>query len=129
MKLGLQYWTFSTPADPAEIAPTLAETARIAEQAGIFSITVMDHYFQMELAGSTTADEPMLEGYTTLGYLAGKTERVILGLLVTGSCTATRGSSPRSLLPSTYCPADGPGWASARPGRAGIMTASRRRCW
>ncbi|MEU8053658.1 hypothetical protein [Micromonospora haikouensis] len=30
MKLGLHYWTFSTPADPAAIAPTLAETDRVA---------------------------------------------------------------------------------------------------
>jgi len=42
----------------------------------------MDHYFQMEQAAS--ADEPMLEGYTTLGYVAAKTERMTLGLLVTG---------------------------------------------
>jgi F420-dependent oxidoreductase-like protein len=82
MRLGLHYWNFSTPADPAAIAPTLAETARIAEQAGVSTFTVMDHYFQMEGAGS--ADEPMLEGYTTLGYLAAVTERMTLGLLVTG---------------------------------------------
>lgn len=82
MKLGLHYWNFSTPADPAAIAPTLSETARIAEQAGVSSFTVMDHYFQME--GMARADEPMLEGYTTLGYLAGRTERMTLGLLVTG---------------------------------------------
>jgi F420-dependent oxidoreductase-like protein len=82
MRLGLHYWNFSTPADPAAMAPTLAETARVAEQAGVSSFTVMDHYFQLEGAGS--ADDPMLEGYTTLGYLAGKTERMTLGLLVTG---------------------------------------------
>ncbi|MGC9671497.1 LLM class F420-dependent oxidoreductase [Planosporangium sp. 12N6] len=82
MKLGLHYWNYSTPADPAAIAPTLAETARIAEQAGLSSFTVMDHYFQMESMASV--DEPMLEGYTTLGYLAAKTERMTLGLLVTG---------------------------------------------
>jgi F420-dependent oxidoreductase-like protein len=29
-------------------------------------------------------DEPMLEGYTTLGYVAAKTEKMTLGLLVTG---------------------------------------------
>jgi F420-dependent oxidoreductase-like protein len=82
MRLGLHYWNFSTPDDPAAIAPTLAETARIAEQAGFSSFTVMDHYFQMESMAS--AAEPMLEGYTTLGYLAAKTERMTLGLLVTG---------------------------------------------
>ena len=82
MKLGLHYWNFATPADPARIAPTLGDTAQLAERAGFDSFTVMDHYFQME--ASAPADEPMLEGYTTLGYLAAKTERLELGLLVTG---------------------------------------------
>src|SRR5688572_17302028 len=82
MKLGLHYWNYTTPADPAAIAPTLAETARICEQAGLSVFTVMDHYFQME--GMADVDEPMLEGYTTLGYVAAKTERMTLGLLVTG---------------------------------------------
>ncbi len=82
MKLGLHYWNYSTPSEPARIAPTLAETARIAEEAGLSSFTVMDHYFQME--GMASVDEPMLEGYTTLGYLAGRTDRMTLGLLVTG---------------------------------------------
>ncbi|MGH3549107.1 MAG: LLM class F420-dependent oxidoreductase [Pseudonocardiaceae bacterium] len=82
MKLGLHYWNYSTPSESAKIAPTLAATARIAEQAGLSSFTVMDHYFQMEAMASV--DEPMLEGYTTLGYLAGRTDRMTLGLLVTG---------------------------------------------
>ncbi|AYF74307.1 LLM class F420-dependent oxidoreductase [Nocardia yunnanensis] len=82
MELGLHYWNYSTPAEPERIAPTLAHTARIAEQAGFTQFTVMDHYFQMEQAGRY--DEPMLEGYTTLGYVAALTERLRLGLLVTG---------------------------------------------
>jgi F420-dependent oxidoreductase-like protein len=82
MKLGLHYWNYSTPADAASITPTLTETAIIAEQAGVASFTVMDHFFQMD--AMVPADEPMLEGYTTLGYLAGKTERMTLGLMVTG---------------------------------------------
>ena len=48
MKLGLHYWNYSTPADPTLIAPTLVETARIAEEAGVASFTVMDHFFQMD---------------------------------------------------------------------------------
>jgi F420-dependent oxidoreductase-like protein len=82
LKLGLHYWTYSTPSDPTKIAATLGETARVAEQAGVATFTVMDHYFQMEHAGS--ADEPMLEAYTTLGYVAAQTEQMALGVLVSG---------------------------------------------
>lgn len=82
MDLSLHYWNFSTPADPRQIAPTLGRTARLAEEAGFAEFTVMDHYFQMEHRG--THDEPMLEGYTTLGYVAALTERMRLGVLVTG---------------------------------------------
>ncbi|NUR52789.1 MAG: LLM class flavin-dependent oxidoreductase, partial [Hamadaea sp.] len=73
MRLGLHYWNYSTPAEPAAIAPTLAQTARLAEETGFSSFTVMDHYLQMQTPTST-AEEPMLEGYTTLGYLAAITE-------------------------------------------------------
>ena len=82
MKLGLHYWNYSTPSDPTQIAPTLAETARAAEQAGFSTLTVMDHYFQMDRVAS--AAEPMLEAYTALGYVAARTERMTLGVLVTG---------------------------------------------
>jgi F420-dependent oxidoreductase-like protein len=84
VKVGLHYWNYSTPADPARIAATLGETARVAEQAGFSRFSVMDHYLQMEMAGVTSADEPMLEAYTTLGYVAARTERMGLGVLVTG---------------------------------------------
>jgi F420-dependent oxidoreductase-like protein len=63
-------------------AATLAATARLADEGGAALFTVMDHYFQMEHYGGPP--EPMLEGYTTLGLLAGLTENVDLGLLVTG---------------------------------------------
>ncbi|QDY08291.1 LLM class F420-dependent oxidoreductase [Micromonospora sp. HM134] len=82
MRLGLHYWNYSTPNDPAAIAPTLIETATVAEQAGVESFTVMDHYFQME--AMAPAEEPMLEAYTTLGFVAARTSRMTLGVLVTG---------------------------------------------
>jgi F420-dependent oxidoreductase-like protein len=82
MRFDLHYWNFSRPGDPRVIAPTLARTAQVAEQSGIAAFSVMDHYFQME--HSAAADEPMLEAYTTLGYVAGVTQRMTLGVLVTG---------------------------------------------
>ncbi|WP_432834206.1 LLM class F420-dependent oxidoreductase [Dactylosporangium sp. CA-092794] len=82
MKLGLHYWNYAKPAEPIEIGPTLRETALIAEQSGVAAFSVMDHYFQME--ASAPAEEPMLEAYTTLGYVAALTSRMSLGVLVTG---------------------------------------------
>jgi F420-dependent oxidoreductase-like protein len=83
MRLGIHYASFSHPGGPEAIAPRLAQTARVADQGGAAMFTVMEHWFQMENLGEPA--EPMLEGYTTLGYLAGVTERLRLSLLVTGT--------------------------------------------
>jgi len=82
MKLGLQISSFTWPGGAAEIGPTLARIARAADDAGFDSIWVMDHFFQIRSVGPTT--DPMLEGYTTLGYLAAHTTRARLGLMVGG---------------------------------------------
>src|SRR5438874_2656491 len=82
MKLGLQIPSFTWPAGPAQIRPTLAEIARTADRVGYDSIWVMDHFFQIRNVG--TAEEPMLEAYTTLGFLAAHTRSAGLGTLVTG---------------------------------------------
>jgi F420-dependent oxidoreductase-like protein len=82
MQLGIHFVNFSLRGGPTSIASTLTETARIAEEGGATVFTVMDHWFQMEQMAS--ASDPMLEGYTTLGFLAGQTRRLRLGLLVTG---------------------------------------------
>ncbi len=82
MDLGVHYASFSHPGGPAATGPRLAATARAAEALGCTDFTVMDHWFQMEWMLS--ASDPMLEGYTTLGFVAGQTERITLGLLVTG---------------------------------------------
>jgi F420-dependent oxidoreductase-like protein len=65
-----------------QIAPGLVRTAQAVEAAGAQGLTLMDHWFQ--IAGAGEPGDPMLEGYTTLGFLAGCTERISLGLLVTG---------------------------------------------
>jgi len=82
MRIGLQISSFTWPGGPAAIGPTLARVARDADEAGIDSIWVMDHFFQIPGGGPVT--DPMLEGWTTLGYLAAQTRRARLGLLVGG---------------------------------------------
>ena len=82
MELGIHFANFTLPGGPSAIGPTLSDTARAAEDAGCTTFTLMDHYFQMEEFADRR--EPMLEGYTTLGYLAALTENVRLSLLVTG---------------------------------------------
>ncbi|WP_435769882.1 LLM class F420-dependent oxidoreductase [Nocardioides sp. SYSU DS0651] len=82
MDLGIHYASFSQPGWETALADRLTATAQVADEGGVALFTVMDHYFQMESLGGPP--EPMLEGYTTLGYLAAATSRVELSLLVTG---------------------------------------------
>jgi F420-dependent oxidoreductase-like protein len=83
MRLGVHLVNFTLPGGPAAIGPTLAAVGAAAEQAGVTNLSAMDHYLQISgMAGGAGA--PMLEGYTTLAYLAGHTRSVELQLLVTG---------------------------------------------
>jgi F420-dependent oxidoreductase-like protein len=67
---------------PEQIAPTFASLAQTAEAIGVRTLSVMDHWFQMDMMWP--AEEPMLEGYTTLSFAAAKTERLRFRLLVGG---------------------------------------------
>ncbi len=82
MKFGLQIPWFSWDGAPANHRTVLRNIAQAAEEAGFSSVWVMDHFFQLPMIGEPSLD--MHEGYTTLGYLAGVTEKVTLGTLVTG---------------------------------------------
>ena len=85
MRLGLQLPSFSFPGGGGGIRSTLTEVAQAAEAAGFASLWVMDHWIQLpEDTGWGGPDEPMLEAYTTLGFLAQATERIALGPLVAG---------------------------------------------
>jgi F420-dependent oxidoreductase-like protein len=82
MKIGLQIDSFSWPGGPEAIGPTLARIVREADDAGFDSIWVMDHFFQIRSVGRP--EEPMLEGMTTLGFMAAHSSRARLGLMVGG---------------------------------------------
>lgn len=82
MKLAIHFSNFTLPGNPESLPRILADTARAADEGGVSTMTLMDHYFQIPPIGQ--AEEPMLEGYTTLGFLAGQTSNLRLGLLVSG---------------------------------------------
>ena len=82
MRVGVHVVNFTLPDGPAAIASTLIELCRAAEDAGVSNLSAMDHYLQLDMAGGP--EQPMLEGYTTLGFLAAHTRSVELQLLVTG---------------------------------------------
>src|SRR5438067_1456070 len=82
MKIGLQINRFTWPGEPQTISKILTQIASTADNGGFASLWVMDHFFQIGHIGNS--EEPMLEAYTTLGFLAGITKKVRLGTMVTG---------------------------------------------
>ncbi len=84
MHIGLQIPSFKYPGGTAAIRPKLKEIVTTAEEAGFYSLWVMDHYYQIKGMFGEAYTDPMLESYTTLGYFAGLTEKAYLGVLVTG---------------------------------------------
>jgi F420-dependent oxidoreductase-like protein len=82
MDVGIHLNDFTPFGGPSGIGRGVRDVARAAEEAGCAHLSVMDHYFQMDQWFD--AGDPMLEGYTTLGFMAAHTERIKLHLLVTG---------------------------------------------
>jgi F420-dependent oxidoreductase-like protein len=83
MDLGIHYANFTHPDWENRLAERLTATAMVADEGGVALFSVMDHYFQMIPLGGPAL--PMLEGYTTLGYLASATKRMDLSMMVTGT--------------------------------------------
>ncbi|QGN57257.1 LLM class F420-dependent oxidoreductase [Nostocoides sp. HKS02] len=81
MKLGLHIADFTWQGGPTVLRTDLGDIAARAEQAGYDRVSVMDHVWQIGHLGPP--EHEMLEAYTTLGYLAAKTERVKLLTVVT----------------------------------------------
>ena len=82
LAFGLQIPSFTWTGGPEELRSRLAAIGRAADAAGFESVWVMDHFLQIPQVGREWQE--MLDSYTALGFLAGVTERVRLGTLVTG---------------------------------------------
>jgi F420-dependent oxidoreductase-like protein len=82
MRIDISLANFSLRGGPSQLGPILGRAAVLGEQAGLDTIWVMDHFFQIPPNGA--AEQEMLEGYILLAYLAAHTRRVRLGTLVTG---------------------------------------------
>jgi len=82
MDLDLHVMRFDWAGSDAGIGPGVTDLARRAEAIGVRTLSFMDHFFQMDWMAP--ASDPMLEGYTALGFVAGRTEQLRLRLLVTG---------------------------------------------
>jgi F420-dependent oxidoreductase-like protein len=89
MKIGLQISSFTWPGGDAALGETLAGIVRAADDVGFDSIWVMDHFLQIGSVGKP--EDPMLEGMTALGFMAGHSSRARLGLMVGGIHYRTAG--------------------------------------
>jgi F420-dependent oxidoreductase-like protein len=83
MRVSINLTNYSWPDGPGRLGEVLGWLARAAEEAGIDTVWVADHLLQADPTAGPD-DTEMLEAYTTLGFLAARTERLRLGTMVTG---------------------------------------------
>jgi F420-dependent oxidoreductase-like protein len=81
MKISIAVTNYSWPGGTERLAKELLRVARRADIGGIDTLWVADHLVQMD--PNARLEEPMLEAYTTLGFLGAATERLRLGTMVT----------------------------------------------
>ena len=82
MKLGIHFVNFTLREGAAVAGADPVGNGPCRRGGRLLHVPMMDHWFQMEQFA--TSQDPMLEGYTSLGFLAGLTQTMTLGLLVTG---------------------------------------------
>jgi F420-dependent oxidoreductase-like protein len=82
MRVSISLTNYSWPG-PRGLGPELARVAGQADEVGVDTVWVPDHLLQADPTAGP-GDTEMLEAYTTLGFLAARTERARLGTMVTG---------------------------------------------
>lgn len=83
MRISIGVTNYSWPDRPKRPGRELGWLGEAADKAGVDTMWVPDHLIQADPTVRPD-DTDMFEAYTTLGFLAGRTERVRLGTMVTG---------------------------------------------
>ena len=83
MKLGLHIAATNWRGSPERLGKTLADAIEAAEAAGFDAISVTDHVWGSQYTGGVEASQ--VEAYTTLGFIAARTQRVRLLTLATAA--------------------------------------------
>ncbi len=99
MRLGLWFSNYRWPQDQESLGDTFATIAQRAERAGLSSLWVPDHFLMPPRFGDP--DDNMLESWSALAFLAGRTNRIKLGTMVTG--VTYRHPLARASLPWPGC--------------------------
>lgn len=81
MKLSVSLTNYTWPVDA--ISGNTASLAQRLDDTAVDTLWVADHLLQADPA--SRLDNPMLEAYTTLGFLAAQTKRLRLGTMVTAA--------------------------------------------
>lgn len=81
MRTSISITNYTSDGGTPAMAPHLRDLARAADDLGIDTIWVADHLLQADPAAKL--DDPMLEAYTALGFLAAVSSSVRLGAMVT----------------------------------------------
>jgi F420-dependent oxidoreductase-like protein len=80
VRISLNVTDYSWPEGASGLRARLGRLVRLADDAGLDTVWVPDHLVQA--APGSAPDSEMLEAYTTLGFLAARSERVRLGTMV-----------------------------------------------
>jgi F420-dependent oxidoreductase-like protein len=83
VRVSVNVTNFSWADGPRALRAHLSSLAQSLDAAGVHTLWVSDHLWQADPFASP--EEPMLEAYTTLGYLAAATTRLRLGTMVTAA--------------------------------------------
>ncbi|MBO0884041.1 MAG: LLM class flavin-dependent oxidoreductase, partial [Mycobacterium sp.] len=83
MKLSVALTNFSWPGEPSEFGEHLVSLANRLDRSAVDTLWVADHLLQAD--PDSSPDEPMLEAYTTLGFIACATTRIRVGTMVTAA--------------------------------------------